>query len=365
MHVAQKVEEVSAKLVKAGFKSYPYHAGLAPHIRQRNQDIFLKEDAIIMVATIAFGMGIDKPDVRFVAHLDLPKSIEAYYQETGRAGRDGLPATAWMVYGMQDVAKIQHMTRTSNAPEERKILEQRKTEALLALCEATSCKRRVLLNYFGEERLEDCGNCDSCLTPAETFDGGNVAQMALSCVYRSGEIFGVGHVVDILRGANNEKIEKFGHANLSTYGLGKEYSKQQWRSFFRQLLTRNYLKIDMEGHGSLSLTEACRPVLQGKETVRFRLERSGRKSVSAKIKTVLAEEEEALFAALKEKRLELAHAQNVPPYVIFHDRTLIEICQVKPQDRAEMSQITGVGASKLERYADDFLALVPAADKIT
>lgn len=357
----KKVEDVAGKLVKAGFKSYPYHAGLAPEIRQRNQDIFLKEDAVIMVATIAFGMGIDKPDVRFVAHLDLPKSIEAYYQETGRAGRDGLPATAWMVYGMQDVAKIQHMTRSSNAPEERKILEQRKTEALLALCEATSCKRKVLLNYFGENREEDCGNCDSCLTPAETFDGGTVAQMALSCVYRSGEIFGVGHLVDILLGARTEKIEKFGHANLSTYGLGKDYSKQQWRSFYRQLLTRNYLRIDMEGHGSLSLTEACRPVLQGKETVHFRLERRAKKAVSAKVKTVLAEADEGLFMALKEKRLQLAHEQNVPPYVIFHDRTLIEICRLKPQDKSQMSEITGVGASKLERYGDDFLALVPPA----
>ncbi|MEO5338293.1 MAG: DNA helicase RecQ, partial [Magnetospirillum sp. WYHS-4] len=265
-----KVEEVAAWLRSQGLAALPYHAGLDKRERDAHQDRFLKEDGIVMVATVAFGMGIDKPDVRFVAHLDLPKSLEAYYQETGRAGRDGLPADAWMAYGIGDVVKLRQMIDGSEAPEERKRVERRKLDALLGFCETVRCRRQVLLEYFGEQRAEPCGNCDTCLEPVESFDGTEAARMALSAVYRTGQVFGAAHVIDVLLGGDTERIRKFGHDRLSTYGIGKAFKREEWRSIFRQLTALGLLEVDVDGHGGLRLGADTRPVLRGEQTVYFR-----------------------------------------------------------------------------------------------
>ena len=318
---------------------------------------------MVMVATIAFGMGIDKPDVRFVAHMDLPKSLEAYYQETGRAGRDGLPSEAWMAYGLEDLVKLRQLSELSDAPEEQKRIERQKLDALLGYCETTRCRRQVLLSYFGESLEEPCGNCDTCLQPAETFDGTEAAQMALSCVYRTGQRFGAVHVVDVLTGGDTERIRHFRHDQLSTYGIGSARSRNEWRAIMRQLVALGLLSVDIEGHGGLRLSDAARPVLRGEKRIELRRDpvvargkaRSGRKREPVTLEDPAAE---ALFQALRAHRLALARAQGVPPYVIFHDSTLAEMAQARPRELGQMAGITGVGAAKLERYGVEFLGVI-------
>ena len=355
-----KVEQTAEWLCTKGLTALPYHAGLPAKTRQKHQQRFLMEDKVIIVATIAFGMGIDKPDVRFVAHLNMPKSIEAYYQETGRAGRDGLPADAWMMYGLQDVIKLKQMMDSSEADEKHKRTEQHKLQSMLGFCELTSCRRQGLLRYFGEQLDKPCGNCDTCLSPVETWDATVVAQKALSAVHRTGQRFGVTYLVDVLQGKDMERIKNFGHDKLSVYGIGDELDTHQWRSVFRQMIAHNLLSVDIEGHGNLLLTESCRPVLRGEQTLMLRKEskqaktaRKGRKSYNTSKAT-----DSQLWEALRACRKQLAESNNVPPYVIFHDATLVEMVERQPQNREQFSRISGVGESKLEKYADDFLAVI-------
>ncbi|MGD2054160.1 MAG: DNA helicase RecQ [Gammaproteobacteria bacterium] len=355
-----KVEQTAAWLCSKGLTALPYHAGLPPDTRQQHQHRFLMEDSVIIVATIAFGMGIDKPDVRFVAHLNMPKSIEAYYQETGRAGRDGLPADAWMVYGLQDVIKLRQMMDMSAADEQHKRSEQHKLQSMLGFCELTTCRRQGLLRYFGERLQQPCNNCDTCLTPVETWDATVVAQKALSAVHRTGQRFGVSYLVDVLQGKSNERIERFGHSALSVHGVGRELDNQQWRSVFRQLIAHNLLSVDVEGHGNLCLTEACRPVLRGEQKLMLRKESRQAKSARKGRKTYNTAKvsDSQLWDALRACRKQLAEANKVPPYLIFHDATLVEMVERQPQNREQFSAISGVGESKLEKYADDFLAVI-------
>ncbi|MEW6611499.1 DNA helicase RecQ [Thermithiobacillus tepidarius DSM 3134] len=355
----KKVEETAEWLRAKGWDALPYHAGLSAELRQRHQDRFLKEEGIVMVATIAFGMGIDKPNVRFVAHLDLPKSLEAYYQETGRAGRDGLPADAWMAYGLQDVITLRQMLEASEAGEARKRVERSKLEAMLGYCEVTTCRRQVLLAYFGDERPAPCGNCDTCLEPVETWDGTEAAQMALSCVYRTGQRFGVTHLIEVLQGKDNERIRSLGHQRLSTFGIGKELDAAQWRSVFRQLVALGFLTVDTEGYGSLRLTEACRPVLTGEQRLRLRKESKRPKARSTRrVSRFDNPADEALWEALRRRRRELADEQGVPPYVIFHDATLMEMVEHRPQTLTRLGQLSGIGEHKLEMYGADFLEVI-------
>ena len=355
-----KVEQTAEWLCTKGLTALPYHAGLPAKTRQKHQQRFLMEDKVIIVATIAFGMGIDKPDVRFVAHLNMPKSIEAYYQETGRAGRDGLPADAWMMYGLQDVIKLKQMMDSSQADEKHKRTEQHKLQSMLGFCELTTCRRQGLLRYFGEQLDQACGNCDTCLSPVETWDATVVAQKALSTVHRTGQRFGVTYLVDVLLGKENERIRRFGHDRLGVYGIGDELDSHQWRSVFRQLIAHNLLTVDIEGHGNLLLAESCRAVLRGEQTLMLRKEskqaktaRKGRKSYNTS-----KDSDNRLWEALRACRKLLAESNNVPPYVIFHDATLVEMVERQPQNREQFSRISGVGESKLEKYADDFLAVI-------
>jgi len=354
----KKVESVAAWMSQEGYRALPYHAGLPPATRQKNQQRFLREDGIIIVATIAFGMGIDKPDVRFIAHLDLPKSLEAYYQETGRAGRDGEPATAWMAYGLQDVIKLRQMLETSQGSEEHKRSERHKLSAMLGLCEITSCRRHALLHYFGENSPERCGNCDTCLNPVETWDGTLAAQKAFSCIYRTGQRFGVNHLIDVLRGVETDKVKQFGHQHLSTFGLGEDLDNTQWHSVFRQLVARGYLKVDMEGFGSLVLAEKCRPSLRGEESVSLRRDTREKVEKKARSKRKLATIDQPLWDALRERRKVLSEEFGVPPYIIFHDATLMEFLHHRPQTASQLLQISGVGQSKLERYGETFLEVI-------
>jgi ATP-dependent DNA helicase RecQ len=362
----KKVDDTAAWLQQQGFNALPYHAGLSGQQRQENQTRFLRDDGLIMVATIAFGMGIDKPDVRFVAHLDLPKSIESYYQETGRAGRDGATATAWMVYGVQDVLKLRQMMAQSQGSDDHKRIERQRLEAMLGLCEITSCRRQALLAYFGEHLQNPCGNCDTCLQPVETFDGTVVAQKALSCCYRSGQKFGVNHLVDILLGKMTPKVEQFGHDKLSTFGIGSELDVGQWRSVFRQLAARGYLQVDMEGFGGVLLTEKCRPLLKGEETIELRREdkatggKTKEKTGSRSAIGNLAGPDKALWERLRELRKQLAQDQGVPPYVIFHDATLLELVRQQPDNENAMGSISGIGQGKLDRYGTPFLTIIAA-----
>ncbi len=377
----KRVEEIAAFLVGQGVTALPYHAGLDAAERQLNQTRFLREDGVVMVATIAFGMGIDKPDVRFVAHLDLPRSLEAYYQETGRAGRDGLPATAWLAYGLQDVITLRKMAESSEADELHKRRERQRLDAMLGYCELASCRRRALLAHFGETRQDDCGNCDACLEPLNTFDGTVVAQKALSCVVRTGQRFGAMHVVNVLLGHTTEPILRCGHERLSTFGIGADLDAFGWRSVLRQLVSRGLLQVDPEGYGGLRLTEAAGPVLRGdtrlelRRDVLQRAQPARRKArVAATVVKMLRAEIDAdrdvspattdLFERLRAKRLELARAQGVPPYVIFHDRTLAAMATLRPATLDEFRQLDGVGEKKLERYGEQFLAVVqePPAD---
>lgn len=356
----KRVEDTAAWLAEQGFNALPYHAGLRADLRSHNQHRFLTEENIIMVATIAFGMGIDKPNVRFVAHLDLPKSIEAYYQETGRAGRDGLPADAWMVYGLQDVIFLRQMLEGSQAPDEQKVVERQKLEAMLGLCEITSCRRQVLLSYFGEKEHEPCGNCDTCLEPVPVWDGTEAARKALSAVYRSGQSFGVNHVVDILLGKPNEKTDRFQHHKLSTWGIGKDLDKNQWRSVFRQLVARGLLGVNVDQHGVLHLNDRCRPLLKGEETIQLRKDQRQhtpyRKNQVPQSK--LEAEDYALWNDLKAVRKRLSDEQDVPPYVIFHDATLMEMVMYRPQTSDQFRRLNGVGERKLDLYGAEFIAAI-------
>ena len=364
-----KVEETAEYLSRQGFTALPYHAGLAVDVRARNQDRFLKDEAVIIVATIAFGMGIDKPDVRFVVHMDLPKSIEAYYQETGRAGRDGLPSETFLIYGVEDVGKMASMIESGDSNEQRKQLERRKLDALVGYCASARCRRQILLEYLGETLPEPCGNCDSCRHPADLFDGTVAAQKALSCVFRTGQRFGAIHVVDVLLGADTERVRQFGHNKLPTYGVGKEFSRDQWRDILRQLVTHGLLVIDMEGHGGLRLApdDLCRPVLRGetkvslRQTAKSKTERALREETRKKrpaSATLEGDADEQLFKTLRELRLTLAKAQNVPPYVIFHDTTLVALVKLRPKNLQDLSRVPGVGAAKLERYGEAFMKAI-------
>lgn len=354
----KKTEETASWLQEQGFKALPYHAGLNSETRADNQSRFLREEGVIVVATIAFGMGIDKPDVRFVAHLDLPKTVESYYQETGRGGRDGEPTDAWMIYGLQDVIKLRQMMEGSGGSEEHKRAEQHRLNAMLGLCEITSCRRQVLLNYFGDDLPEPCGNCDNCLEPVDTWDGTEAARMALSAVYRTGERFGVKHVADVLLGSETDKIIQHGHDQLPTYGIGKAIDNNQWSSVFRQLVARGFVCVDMERFGALRLEEKCRPLLRGEEQIELRRDIK-KKEAKRLTKTFLSEDiDSALWESLRECRRELAAEQGIPPYIIFHDRTLQEMCVTVPQTMEQFGLLGGVGERKLDKYGPTFLQAI-------
>lgn len=359
----KKVDETAQWLVAQGWEALPYHAGLDNRVRQENQKRFLQEEGIVMVATIAFGMGIDKSNVRFVAHMGLPKSLEAYYQETGRAGRDGLTANAWMLYAYQDVVFLRQMIAQSEADEQRKWIEQRKLDAILGFCETTACRRQVLLNYFGETLSQPCGNCDTCTHPVESWDATVAAQKALSCVYRTGQRFGAHYLIDVLLGNATDRIKSFRHNQVSTFGIGQELSKPKWLSVFRQLIAMGMLTVDVEGYGTLRLSANSRMVLRGEQSLRFRedptpLKKSKTSSQTKPSPAWKNSGDEDLWHNLKQCRLSLAQEQGVPPDVIFNDRTLEEMVEKKPKTLQELGNISGVGQVKQKRYGIAFLEVL-------
>ena len=363
----RKVDETAAWLCEQGIAALPYHAGLDAGTRQKHQQRFLREDGVVMVATIAFGMGIDKPDVRFVAHLDLPKSLEAYYQETGRAGRDGEPSEGWMTYGLNDVVIHRQMIEESPSPVEQKRVERQKLDAMLAYCESARCRRVVLLNYFGEEAAP-CGNCDVCIDPPEVWDGTVAAQKALSAALRTGQRFGAGHLIDILRGKNTEKVKQFGHDSLPTFAVGADMDDMGWRSVFRQLLAGGLLEADAQAYGALKLTDEARPVLKGESTLTLRRHAVRTKGKSAKTSrgksstnNTVAASDSPLFDALRGWRADKAREQGVPAYVILHDRTLHELATLRPQSLTALLDVPGIGLAKAERYGEALLAMLAEA----
>jgi ATP-dependent DNA helicase RecQ len=361
-----KVEETADWLNGQGIRALPYHAGMERQVRDANQDAFLKEEGLCLVATVAFGMGIDKPNVRYVAHLDLPGSVEAYYQETGRAGRDGLPSEVWMAYGMADVIQRGRMIDGGGSADEVKRVERAKLNALLAICETPGCRRQAILAHFGEAHPGRCGNCDTCLKPVETWDGTEAAIKALAAVYRTGERFGAGHLIDVLLGVENERTQRFGHADMPIFGAGKDLPAKTWQSVYRQLLAAGFVWVDHEAFGALKLDgERARSVFRREETVLFRTDRptkgkasksSSPRSASAKAR--LDEADGELFEALRTRRMEIARELSVPPYVVFPDTTLVAMATERPLDEDEMLEISGVGQSKLERYGDAFLEVI-------
>lgn len=360
----RSVEETAAMLVSAGIKALPYHAKLDGPIRSRHQDAFLKDEGLILVATIAFGMGIDKPDVRFVAHLDLPGSLEAYYQETGRAGRDGLPAETLLLYGMQDLVLRRTMIDGGNAPPEVKRIERAKLDALLGVCETAACRRQAILAHFGERLHEPCGNCDTCFSPVEQWDGTIAAQKAMSAVLRTNQKFGVGHLIDILMGAETEKIRRFNHRRLPTFGVGKDIPRPVWGSVFRQMIVQGAISVDHEHYGAVKMTDLGHSILLGGETISFRRDRAARLISKAVAKTreriELGKEDAQLFAMLKAERTYLAKQQNVPAYVIFSDETLMAIAVARPHFTTDLDPIAGMGQSKIERYGSNILDVITA-----
>jgi ATP-dependent DNA helicase RecQ len=358
----RRVEDVAAWLCAKGRMALPYHAGLDGATRERNQDRFLKEEGVIMVATVAFGMGIDKPNVRFVVHLDAPKSLEAYYQETGRAGRDGLPADAWMTYGLQDVTALLALLEASHLEERQRRIERQKLDAMLGYCETASCRRQVLLGYFGEHDHAACGNCDNCLKPARMWDGVVAAQKAISAVVRTGQRFGVAYLADLLVGRASDRMKSLGHDQLKTFGVGAEFGKRQWHSVFRQLVAQGHLAVDIEGHGGLRLGDTASAVLRGQvpvplrdDAVEERTRGKRERALPSPAGELTGPGDEALWQKLRALRLDIAREQAVPPYVIFHDATLLAMVRERPRDHDAMAAIPGVGASKLKRYGDRFL----------
>lgn len=364
----RSVEETAEWLKDRGWDAMPYHAGLSPEIRNANQKRFLRDEGVIMVATVAFGMGIDKPNVRFVAHLDLPKSMEGYYQETGRAGRDSLPANAWMVYGFGDVVNLRKMVDAGEASEDRKRVERQKLNALLGYCESTTCRHQSILRYFGEDSPGGCANCDNCLEPVATWNATKEVQKALSCVYRTGQRFGVVHLIDVLLGKTTSRIKEFFHDQVSTYGIGKDLNQAQWNSIYRQLVAGGYLDADIALYGGLKMVDSMAlPILRGEQELWLRKDMTHSKSKSTKsdvskttIYSFANSAEEALWQALKAKRMELARDQGVPPYIIFHDATLMEILKARPTKLNQLKLIGGVGQAKLDRYGPHFLSVINA-----
>ncbi len=365
----KSADEAAAWLAARGRTALPYHAGLDSAVRERHQERFLREEGVIVAATIAFGMGIDKPNVRFVAHLDAPKNLEAYYQETGRAGRDGLPADAWMTYGIADIMHLLRLVDSGEAGETRRRIERQKIEALIGYCETVACRRQALLGYFGEHDHKPCGNCDNCREPAATWDGTIAAQKALSAIYRTGQRFGAHYLADLLLGADNERIKQFGHDRLKTFGVGSELDRRGWLSVFRQLVAQGLAVPDAAGHGGLALAPAARDILRGAKPVHFRLDPAREKrsrgprsaDKAAPVAADLDPAAQALWEALRAWRLAEARQQQLPPYVIFHDATLIAVARRHPTTLAALAEIPGIGRSKLDRYGPAVIAVVAAA----